>query len=111
MIKKRLIPALLLGLTAISPTRASNHSRPAPQTSSQPATDSKSAANRNQKTVIHSSQPEDEGERVFQQNCSRCHNAPDSFSPRISGTIARHMRIRASLSQHDEEELLRFLNP
>jgi cytochrome c5 len=56
-------------------------------------------------------QPESEGERVFQQNCFRCHNAPEGFSPRISGTIVRHMRVRASLSQHDEQELLRFLNP
>jgi cytochrome c5 len=56
-------------------------------------------------------QPQNEGERVFQQNCSRCHNAPEGFSPRISGTIVRHMRIRASLSEHDEEELLRFFNP
>ena len=54
---------------------------------------------------------QDEGERVFQQNCSRCHTAPEGFSPRISGTIVRHMRVRASLSQHDEQELLRFLNP
>jgi cytochrome c5 len=52
-----------------------------------------------------------EGDRIFQQRCSRCHNAPDGFSPRISGTIARHMRVRASLSKHEEEELLRFLNP
>ncbi|MGP8175623.1 MAG: c-type cytochrome [Terracidiphilus sp.] len=56
-------------------------------------------------------QPQDEGERVFQQNCSRCHTAPDGFSPRISGTIVRHMRVRASLSQHEEEQLLRFFNP
>lgn len=53
----------------------------------------------------------DEGERVFQQNCSRCHAAPEGFSPRISGTVVRHMRVRASLSKHDEQELLRFLNP
>jgi cytochrome c5 len=59
----------------------------------------------------HAEQNEDEGDRVFQQNCSRCHNAPEGFSSRISGTIVRHMRVRASLSQHDEEELLRFLNP
>ena len=65
-----------------------------------PATRTKSAA--------HS---EDDGQRVFQQNCSRCHAAPESFSPRISGTIVRHMRVRASLSQHDEQALLRFLNP
>ena len=55
--------------------------------------------------------PRSEGDRVFAQNCSRCHATPDGFSPRISGTVVRHMRVRASLSQHDEEELLRFLNP
>jgi cytochrome c5 len=59
----------------------------------------------------HPLQHEDEGARVFQQNCSRCHNTPEGFSPRISGTISRHMRVRASLSKHDEEVLLRFLNP
>lgn len=52
-----------------------------------------------------------EGERIFAQNCSRCHTAPDGFSPRISGTVVRHMRVRAQLSRHDEEELLRFFNP
>jgi len=51
------------------------------------------------------------GERVFQQNCSRCHNAPQSFPPQISGTVVRHMRVRASLSAADEKTLLRFLNP
>jgi cytochrome c5 len=56
-------------------------------------------------------QPAGEGERIFEQNCSRCHNAPEGFSTRISGTIVRHMRVRASLSQHDEQELLRYLNP
>jgi cytochrome c len=53
----------------------------------------------------------DDGERVFEQQCARCHAAPDGFSSRISGTVVRHMRVRASLSKHDEEELLRFLNP
>ncbi len=53
----------------------------------------------------------EEGERVFTQNCSRCHNAPEGFSPRISGTIAQHMRVRAGLSREDEKVLLRFLNP
>lgn len=56
-------------------------------------------------------QHEDDGQRIFQQNCARCHNAPEGFSPRISGTVVRHMRVRASLSQHEEEELLRFFNP
>jgi cytochrome c5 len=53
----------------------------------------------------------DEGQRIFEQNCSRCHADPDGFSPRISGTVLRHMRVRASLSQHEEQELLRFMNP
>jgi mono/diheme cytochrome c family protein len=62
-------------------------------------------------TAKASQQNEEEGERIFQQNCSRCHNAPEGFSPRITGTIVRHMRVRASLSKHDEEELLHFFNP
>lgn len=52
-----------------------------------------------------------EGERKFAQNCSRCHNAPQGFSPSISGTIVRHMRVRASLGKQDEEDILHFLNP
>jgi cytochrome c5 len=77
------------------------------QQSSTPATQpTKHSAAQNQ-----AAQPQNEGERIFQQNCARCHNAPEGFSPRISGTILRHMRVRASLSQHDEEQLLRFFNP
>jgi cytochrome c5 len=52
-----------------------------------------------------------DGDRVFKQNCSRCHNAPQSFPPQISGTVIRHMRVRASLSREDEQTLLKFLNP
>jgi hypothetical protein len=52
-----------------------------------------------------------EGERGFKQNCSRCHEAPQSFPPQISGTIVRHMRVRASLSERDEKLILEFLNP
>jgi mono/diheme cytochrome c family protein len=53
----------------------------------------------------------DRGQQVFAENCSRCHNAPEGFSPRISGTIARHMRVRANLSNDDYQALRRFLNP
>jgi cytochrome c2 len=52
-----------------------------------------------------------QGERVFKQNCARCHDAPQGFSPRISGTVIRHMRVRASLAAEDEKKLLKFLNP
>ena len=53
----------------------------------------------------------DRGQQVFAENCSRCHNAPEGFSPHISGTIARHMRVRANLSDDDYQALRRFLNP
>ena len=53
----------------------------------------------------------DRGQQVWEQNCSRCHNAPQGFSPHISGTIAMHMRVRASLSEADYRELRKFLNP
>ncbi len=52
-----------------------------------------------------------EGERIFAQNCARCHERPEGFSPSIAATVVRHMRVRASLSAHDEQELLRFFNP
>lgn len=52
-----------------------------------------------------------DGQQVFEQNCSRCHNPPEGFSPRISGTIALHMRVRANLSDADYKALLHFLNP
>jgi cytochrome c5 len=65
----------------------------------------------NSATTHASQQHEDPGARVFRQNCSRCHNTPDGFSPRISETVVRHMTVRASLSMRDKAELLRFLNP
>ena len=54
---------------------------------------------------------EDPGERVFLTNCSRCHAAPMSLSPRITGTVIMHMRTRARLSHEDERLLLKFLAP
>ncbi len=51
------------------------------------------------------------GEEVFATNCSRCHAAPMSLSPRITGTVIMHMRVRARLSQHDEQLLLKYLAP
>jgi mono/diheme cytochrome c family protein len=63
------------------------------------------------KASSHKGSYASEGERIYAQNCSRCHTAPDGFSPHISGTVVLHMRVRASLSQHDEQELMRFFNP
>ena len=53
----------------------------------------------------------DRGQQVFKQNCYRCHQEPEGFSPSISGTIARHMRVRAGLSDEDFKALMKFLNP
>jgi cytochrome c5 len=52
-----------------------------------------------------------DGQKVFEQNCGRCHDAPPGFSSSISGTVSRHMRVRANMSQADYEALLRFFNP
>lgn len=53
----------------------------------------------------------DRGQRVFQQNCARCHSAPEGLSASASGAVARHMRVRANLSEADFRALLHFLNP
>jgi cytochrome c5 len=89
--------ALLVAVSA--PSQTNPASTPAPAGSTQ-----KQAKNK----PVHGQR---DGELVFEQNCSRCHNAPRGFSPNISGTIARHMRVRAGLSEQDEQALLRFLNP
>jgi len=51
------------------------------------------------------------GEQVFMQNCSRCHKPPMTISPRTTGTVVMHMRVRAKLSREDEQALLRYLAP
>jgi hypothetical protein len=53
----------------------------------------------------------DVGEQKFQQNCSRCHNAPQELPRRISGTVVLHMRARASLSAADARAILHYLAP
>jgi len=62
-------------------------------------------------TSPDSDQDAEAGQKKFQANCSRCHDAPEQFSPRIAGTIVRHMRVRASLSAQDEKDILKFLAP
>jgi cytochrome c5 len=80
------------------------------QTSGTQTPDNSSAAKQSTREAAHAVHELD-GQHVFDQNCSRCHNAPQGFSPHISGTIIRHMRVRASLSKEEEQALLRFLNP
>jgi cytochrome c553 len=51
------------------------------------------------------------GERAFQANCGRCHNPPEQLNTRITGTVLRHMRVRALLSPQDEHDILKYLAP
>jgi cytochrome c5 len=51
------------------------------------------------------------GDQVFMTNCSRCHMAPMSIPPRITGTVIMHMRVRARLSKEQQEALLKYLAP
>jgi mono/diheme cytochrome c family protein len=93
------VQRVMLGCLALAATAAMGQIKSPPQ--QQPHGSTK---------AVHVVNP-DRGQQVFNQNCSRCHNAPEGFSPSISGTIARHMRVRANLSEADYKSLLRFLNP
>ena len=53
----------------------------------------------------------DVGQRKFDANCGRCHSFPEQLSPSLTGTVVRHMRVRANLSAEDEKDILRFLAP
>ncbi len=50
-----------------------------------------------------------EGERNFHANCGRCHSAPPKFAPRMAGTIVRHMRVRATITDEEMRSILRYL--
>ena len=92
---KRIMSGVLL-IAAVPLVAQANQPKPKNQHTPQRATASAGA---------------DRGQQVFDQNCSRCHNAPEGFSSRISGTIAMHMRARAILSEADYKALRRFFNP
>jgi cytochrome c5 len=50
-----------------------------------------------------------DGGKKFDANCGRCHSNPENLNPRITGTILRHMRVRANLSAQDAQDILRYL--
>lgn len=103
MTKFRLSIALAAGLVAFVAVPAFAFSDSASKNESQAAqTATNKHTNQDQQNI---------GEQKFKQNCSRCHKAPEGFPPSITGTILKHMRVRASLSQEDERAILRFLNP
>jgi cytochrome c5 len=97
---KQMIVALCLLASSVSFAKAASQDQ-APSTK----------PGKNKPAAQSQPQHEDDGARIFHQNCSRCHNTPEAFSPSISGTVVKHMRVRASLSAEDEKQLLHFLNP
>lgn len=52
-----------------------------------------------------------DGEKLFRTHCGRCHNSPESISPREARAVVRHMRVRAVLTTEDEKLILKFLAP
>lgn len=62
-------------------------------------------------SAAHPPAPLTGGASVFQQNCSRCHLPPMTISPRVTGAVIMHMRVRARLSRQDEQQLLKYLAP
>jgi hypothetical protein len=94
--------ALVLSLTTVSATAQNQQQLP-------PGAQPVKAARKTAPTP--GQQNPEVGQLVFEQNCSRCHTAPNGFSAHISGTVVMHMRVRASLSEADAQAVLRFLNP
>lgn len=50
-----------------------------------------------------------EGEKRFRTNCGRCHMPPHKFPPRMMGTIVRHMRVRALITDEDMRYILAYM--
>jgi mono/diheme cytochrome c family protein len=50
-----------------------------------------------------------EGEKRFRANCARCHAAPPKFPSRMMGTIVRHMRVRAMITDEEMRLILHYM--
>lgn len=70
-------------------------------------------SNQNTGTQPLNKKPADknEGERLFAENCGRCHRPPDQISPKVADSVLKHMRVRATLSEEDEKQILKYLAP
>jgi len=79
-----------------------------PQTATQTPKGPKTTAN---KSTANKNTASDPGEQKFKENCGRCHNPPDSLSPREVKAVMQHMRVRAMLSAEDEQLILKYLAP
>jgi hypothetical protein len=99
--KKSILMQLALLTSIVSTTLVLAQTSPAPK----PATATKATKKPDPTKTT------DVGQRKFDANCGRCHSFPEQLSPSITGTVVRHMRVRANLSAEDEKDILRFLAP
>jgi cytochrome c5 len=97
-----MVKHLVLLTSVISSTLVLAQASPAPKPAGTAAKPAAKAASTNQPDV---------GQRKFDANCGRCHSFPQQLSPSITGTVVRHMRVRANLGAEDEKDILRFLAP
>lgn len=86
---------LLLGMTA-----GASNNKDVPKDSAGSATAPANAQGENMRA---------EGEKRFRSNCGRCHTAPPKFSPGMTATIVRHMRVRAVITDQDMRLILRYM--
>jgi len=63
------------------------------------------------KTAVSKNASSDAGERAFRANCGRCHNPPDSLSPREVKAVVRQMRVRGTITAQDEQLIRKYLAP
>lgn len=75
---------------------------------SQPAATRSSLAGMN---MAGASKGELDGARIWEENCSRCHNlrSPREFSYDQWQVIVHHMRLRATLTADETRAVLKFL--
>lgn len=61
------------------------------------------------KAAAHSEMSVADGEQRYRANCSRCHQAPPRFAPGAMGTMIRHMRVRAMITDEDMHAILKYM--
>jgi cytochrome c5 len=94
-----LVLAMFLALAAVAKTSSTKDAaKDTPVTTTAPTTQSEQDNNMRL-----------EGEKRFRANCGRCHTAPPKFPPRMMGTIVRHMRVRATITDQDTRLILRYM--
>jgi cytochrome c5 len=105
--------ALACGLAFFSyaATRANAQDAQGAQAQEKPKAESHAASKSPISAPAKTASDNDAGEKAFEVNCSRCHNAPEDLSPRVVRAVVRQMRVRAMLTAEDERALVKFFAP